>query len=586
MALALDAALARCSPPVFALFVVAGCGALGPAQAPGSEATLARASAATEVPAAPPAPAGPAVEESPYYRILVAEVAGHRGQLELSVSQYLAVARQTRDPRVAERAVRVAAYARNEAAALEGARLWAELAPTSHEAHRVLAGLFLRAGRVEEAVAEIRTLFEVLKTTPAQTYALLVEMLARERDDATALEAMDRFAAGSEDDPMAQIARANLAVRRSHLDRATAILDEVLARHPDEASALLLRAQVLQNQGKSEEAIGFLGQALERRPDDAVLRVAYGRLLVAAKRYPEAVQAFRQVVARAPENGEARFALALLLLQTEQLDEAEEQLRVVASRGTRQASGRFYLGQLAEGRGRLDEAKSWYRQVDSGEHFLDAQIRVGVLLAREGRLDQAREHLQGIETTGEGDQARVFLVEAELLTEAGRYEDAMTLYNLALEETPDELDLLYSRAMLAEKMDRIDDLERDLRAILARDPDHAQALNALGYTLADRNTRLDEAHALITRALELRPDDYFILDSMGWVLYRMGRVPEALDFLRRAAALSDDAEVAVHLGEVLWVSGDQAGAREVWQAALERKPGDERILEVMRRFLP
>jgi tetratricopeptide (TPR) repeat protein len=593
MSLPFDTAFARCSPPLLALFVVAGCAALGPTQAPGSEAA-----AGPAVPALDPAgqrPSGlepPAagsaatpVAGSPYYQVLVAEVAGHRGRLDLAVANYLAVARATRDPRVAERAVRVAAFAQDDAATLEAAKLWVQVVPTSHEARRILAGLYLRADRIDEAVVEMRALFEALKTTPAQTYALLVEMLSREADENAAFVAMERFVAGQEDDPQAQIALANLSLRRGRLDRATELLHRALARAPDDLAANLLFAQVLQTQGRAEEAADFLGQAVARQPDQAGLRVAYGRLLVAAKRYELAAREFQKVVEGNPENSEARYALALLLLQTERLDEAEQHLRILATRSPRQLNARFYLGQVAESRNRADEALSWYRQVDQGEHFVDAQVRVGVLLARQGRMEEARQHLQGVEVASAKDQVRLYQVEAELLAEAGRLDDAMSVYDLALSENADEADLLYSRAMLAEKMGRIDLLERDLRAILAHDPDHAQALNALGYTLADRTDRYEEAHELIAKALAQRPDDYFILDSMGWVLYRMGRYPEAVEHLRRAAAASDDAEIAAHLGEVLWVMGDQAGAREVWEAALARHPADQKLKEVMQRFL-
>ncbi len=432
----------------------------------------------------------------------------------------------------------------------------------------------------------MRALFAGLKTTPAQTYSLVVEMLARERDQDLAFAAMERFVAGQEADPLAQSALASLAARRGAVDRAAAILQKVLQTSPDDPTAVLLYAQTLQSQGKAAEAVEHLSAALSRRPDDAGLRIAYGRLLVSAKRYDDAVSEFQRVVDRNPENGEARYALALLLLQTERLDEAEQQLRALATRNTRQTSARFYLGQVAETRGRMDEAISWYRQVEQGEHYVDSQVRLGVLLARQGRLEQAREQLQGVETANSRDRVRLYLVEAELLTDAGRPQDALAVHNLALEEFPEDADLLYARAMVAEKLDRLDLLEADLRAILSRDPSHVQALNALGYTLADRTDRYVEAYELISKALAQRPDDYYILDSMGWVLYRLGRPAESLEYLRRAAAQNDDAEVAAHLGEVLWSIGEQAEARRVWEAVLQRDPGNKRVLEVMRRLAP
>lgn len=589
MRLPLDTVLARVTSPV-ALLLVVGCAALGPVAAPGSEAM--QAADGPAAPAAPglesPAAAPPSQpSDSLVYKVLLAEIAGHRDRLDLAVSNYLEVARQTRDPRIAERATRIALYARDDAGALEAARIWADVAPTGHEAHRVLTGLYLKMGRVDDAVVELKGLFQALNATPAQSYALLVELLSRERDDRLAFAVMDRFIVGHETDVAAQLAVAHLAVRRGDAARATAILERVLALDPDDQTAVLLHTQVLQSQGRSEEALAGLGEAVARRPEDTGLRVAYARLLVAAKRYDDALREFRDVVSRNPENTEARYAMALLLLQTEQLEEAGRELRLIAdAKGPRQVSARFYLGQIAETLERNEEAIDWYRQVDQGEHFLDAQVRYGVLLARQGRLDDARAHLQSVDVPGGHGQVRLYLVEAEILSDAGRYEDAMAIHDLALSEYPEDADLLYARAMLAEKMNRLDLLERDLRAILAKDPNHAQALNALGYTLADRTDRFAEAYDLIKRALDQRPDDYYILDSMGWVLYRMGRHPEALEHLQRARSLNDDPEIAAHLGEVLWVTGDREGARAVWRDALQRRPGDERVTEVMNRFDP
>ena len=594
MPLALDQALARFSPPLLALFVVAGCAALGSPQAPGSEAVPAPEAAPAQAVTPPDSALAPApaprsrtpVEKSLVYRLLVAEMAGRRGQLDVSATHYLAVARETRDPEVVERAVRIAAAADDDAATLEAARLWVEVAPESHEAHRVLAGIYLRARRVEEAVTEMRALFGLLKTTPAQTYSLLVEMLSRERDQELALAAMERFVAGQESDPLAQSALASLAARGGKLERAASILQQVLQSHPDDPGTVLLYAQVLQTQGKAREGIDLLAGALARRPGETALRVAHGRLLVADKRYEDAIAEFQRVVDAHPDNGDARHALALLYLQTEKLDEAERHLRSLSVRGARQNTARFYLGHVAEARGRVDEAISWYGQVEQGDNLVDAQVRLGVLLARQGRLDEARQRLQSVETTNGKDRVRLVLVEAELLVDAGRLQDALTVHDLALQEFPDDADLLYARAMVAEKLDRLDLLEADLRAILSRDPNHVQALNALGFTLADRTDRHQEAHDLIVRALAQRPDDYYIQDSMGWVLFRLGRLPEALEYLRRAAAQSEDVEVAAHLGEVLWASGDEAGARQVWDAVLKREPGNKRITELMRRLAP
>lgn len=215
---------------------------------------------------------------------------------------------------------------------------------------------------------------------------------------------------------------------------------------------------------------------------------------------------------------------------------------------------------------------------------MGAQIRYAVLLGQQAGVEQAQHFLHALSQKSPQESIRLRRAEAEILIEAERLEQAMAVYNEALAAHPGDTELLYARAMLAEKIDRLDILEGDLRAILMQDPDNADALNALGYTLADRTDRHQEALELITRALSLKPHDYYILDSMGWVLYRMGRYEEAIKHLRRALAVNEDPEVAAHLGEVLWMMGNKKAARSVWQKALQSTPEDQGLLEVMRRF--
>jgi tetratricopeptide (TPR) repeat protein len=520
------------------------------------------------------------------YKLLVAEFAGHRGQLKLSLASYLEVAQATRDPRVAERATRIAVYARDDQAALAAASLWAELSPQSHEAHRVLASLYIREGRVDAAVDELNALVGQLDAKPAQEYALVVEILARERDKDTVMAVMERFVATRKDSPEAQLAYANLAIRVGELDQAAAILAKLQARHPDYRGAILLHVTVLQEQGKTEEALKTMARLKELEPDNVSYRMAYARLLVSAKRFDDALVEFRGLSKQRPDDADVRYALALLLLQTNRLDQAEVEFEELIKLNKKALTARYYLGQLAETQDDLPKALDWYRGVDSGQHYVDAQVRVAVIYAKQKKLADARAHLHGIQPQDSADSVRLNLVESELLADAGKRDQAMEVYDNALEEFPENTDLLYARAMLAEKMGRLDLLEADLRTILEKEPNNAQALNALGYTLADRTERYQEAYDLIERALKLKPDDYYILDSKGWILYRMGRLPEALKYLRRAAELSQDPEISAHLGEVLWVMGDQKGARDVWNSALKTTPDDERLLEVIRRFSP
>jgi tetratricopeptide (TPR) repeat protein len=419
-----------------------------------------------------------------------------------------------------------------------------------------------------------------------KAYRVVVETLLRERDRDTARAVMEAFMEARPDERAALLAHATFAIRAERLDEARGILARLLESNPDDAEALLLQTRVLRSQGRVEEALETLDRLAELEPDDLDVRVTRARLLVGARRYDDALEAFRSLAEQAPRNADVRYALALLLLQTNRLDEAAEQLHILVEQRQRRQVAHYYLGQIAEARGNPVEALAHYAEVEEGEHFVDAQVRTASLLAERGDLEAARAHLHGVAVDTTAEDVRLYLVESELLADAGRYEDALEILGQGITEHPESNDLLYARAMMAEKLDRLELLEEDLRTILERDPDNAQALNALGYTLADRTERYEEAHALIEKALELRPDDYYILDSMGWVLYRLGRLEEALEYLRRAAALSDDVEVAAHLGEVLWVMGERQEAREVWNSALEHTPGDPRLLDVMDRLMP
>ena len=551
--------------------------------APTDEATEVQAAEPAETAAKPP---GRELDRELIYKLLVAEMAGHRGQLDLSVEHYGEVAKATRDPKVVERATRIAVFARDEAAAMEAAELWIEIAPKSHEARRILVSLYLKQGRTDEAVRELDNLFAMLDVTPKQANGLMVEMLSRERDKKQALEVMGKYQEKRPDDPDGKLAHASLAVRAGDLDLAAKLLSELLEAHPEHRNAILLYAKVLQDQGKTADALKYLARLLELEPGDTRYRMAYARLLVSAKRFDEALTEFRTLSEQKPDDADVRYALSLLLLQTNRPEEAEKQFEELIRRDQQVETAQYYLGQLAETREELDLAIERYRRVDEGQHEMDARIRVAVLLAKQDKLDAAREQLHGIRTRNVQESVRLYLVETELLAEAEKLDEAMAVYGHALKEHKDNSDLLYARAMLAEKMGRLEQLESDLRSILSREPNNAQALNALGYTLADRTERYDEAYELIAKALELKPDDYYILDSMGWVLYRLGRHQEALKYLRRAAEASDDAEVAAHLGEVLWVTGDKDGARQVWETALESTPDDQRLLDLMKRFGP
>ena len=519
------------------------------------------------------------------YKLLVAEFAGQRGQLDVSVKYYLELARSTRDPEIAARATRIAVYARDDQAASEAAGLWLELDPDSIDAHQVLAVMEVRKGDIDAALVHFDHIVKHTDQMLDQKLWVIANLLGKEQDQTIVRQVMERLMQGHENDPEALYAYAHVLSRLNDNDRALEILEKVLGLVPDNVNANISYVSILQQQGKTEAATAWMEKALQRNDKDFNLRMFYARLLTDEKQFDVARRQFEILIAQAPNNTDVLYALGLLYLQANRLDEAATYFQRLSTLDQHAGEAAYYLGRIAEEKGELVQAANWYQSLADGVNYFDAQVRLGVILARQGKMDDARRHLQSIHADNQEQKNILIQAEAELLTDKKLYKDAMTVYDRALENDPDP-DLLYARAMLAEKMGRLDILERDLKEIIGRDPKHAQALNALGYTLADQTNRYQEAYELIRKALELSPDDFYILDSMGWVLYRLGRLDESITYLNKALSVRPDPEIAAHLGEVLWVKGDKAAAKQIWEAAIKETPKDARLLDVIKRFNP
>ncbi|MEE8320312.1 MAG: tetratricopeptide repeat protein [Gammaproteobacteria bacterium] len=532
-------------------------------------------------------PERPRIEltEEILFKLLLAEVAGQRGRFDIAVENYLDLAHSTRDPKVVERATRIAVFARNNEAAQEAAILWVELDPQNPDAHQILAVMALRGGKTEEALEHLEIIIEESEGMMGQKLWMIANFLGRDQDRQMVIDVMQQLMEDHQDDAEALFAYAQVAARLDDLQRSHELLEQALALKPEDNNISRAYVGLLQKQGKINEAIVWLEEVLHNREDDFSLRHAYARLLTDAKRFDEARRQFEILAVQAPNNTDILYALGLLYLQANRLDDASAYFSRLLKLKKNVNEANYYLGRIAEEKNELVEAGDWYQGVHEGENYFDARVRLSMLLTKQGKVDEGLEHIRDIQTTSQSDKNILIQAEGEILTEAKRFDEAMAVYDKALADKSDP-DLLYSRAMLAEKMGRLDLLERDLSAILKDDPDNAQALNALGYTLADRTDRYQEAYELIKRALELNPDDFYILDSMGWVLYRLGKLDEAVEHLRKALELRNDPEIAAHLGEVLWVIGDKQAARKIWDTALQDTPEDARLLKVINRFNP
>jgi tetratricopeptide (TPR) repeat protein len=344
-----------------------------------------------------------------------------------------------------------------------------------------------------------------------------------------------------------------------------------------------VRAQV----APKPENLEGLKEFIARNPKARDARIAYARVLVGEKRFEEARREFAGILEDNPDNADVIYAVAVLSLQLNDPALAEKHLKRLVDIGHTEANtARLYLGQIAEERKHWDQALAWYAQIAEGEQYIPAQVRMASVLAQTGRLDEARKRLREGKTDKPQERAQLLLGEAQLLREAGNYAEAFSVLDGGLAALPEQPELLYEAGLAAEKVGRNEVLEKYLRRLIEIKPDHAHAYNALGYSLADRGERLEEAQQLIDKALNLTPNDPFILDSKGWLLYRKGEMAAALDVLQRALSLRADPEIAAHYGEVLWMLGRQDEAVKAWREAAKTSPGNAALAATIKRFVP
>ena len=532
-------------------------------------------------------PERPKIEltEDILFKILLAEIAGQRGKIDIAVDNYLDLAKSTRDPVVIERATRISVYARDNESAYEAASLWVEVDPKNPDAHQVLTVMTLREGNIDKALYHLEIILENSKGQFDQKLWMIANFLGREDDQGAVLQLMERLMENHMDDAEALFAFAHVTARMGDMERSQDLLERVLELKPGNDAAAMTYLALLQKKGESNKALEWIESNLKDKQDDFNMRMAYARLLTEAKRFDDARRQFEILSAQAPNNVDVLYALGLLYLQTNRLDQAEKYFLRLTELKKRVFDSNYYLARIAEERDEFDKASDLYQGVHGGENYLDARIRLSLLLAKQGDVEKALTNIRSIQKAKGSNRLILIQAEGEILINAKRHQEAMEFFDGAIAEES-HADILYSRAMLAEKMGRMDILETDLRAIIEEDANNATALNALGYTLADRTDRHEEAYGYIKRAYELSPSDFYILDSMGWVLYRLGRLDEAVEYLQKALELRNDPEIAAHLGEVLWVRGDKQKAKEIWDTALKDTPTDDRLLNVIKRFKP
>ena len=517
--------------------------------------------------------------------LLAAEVAALRGDetdAARAARSYIEAARRHGDPALAERAASMAAGAERFGLAADACAEWRRLEPENRVVLPMHALMLMRADRAEEALATLRSIVEEWDDPGGRTgHDVVVEVLRQEPDAARRVRTMEAIAGDGRE---SRFALARVLAGSGESDRALKLLEVLRRETAADHRYAVAQALLLHGRGERDAALEVLAGLDAGSDGRGDLLRTRARLLSSAGRREEARDQYEALVAHRPDDLDARWELARLLTTMERFDAALLHFRELY-RWPRWRDGAWYFtGLIDEALAGPDQALRAYRKVRDGSYYLSARIRTADIMADKGELRWARWHLAATPRHSKNDDVRLYRAESGLLLRAERPGEAISLLDAAIDTYPEHDDLLYARAMVAERLDRLDILERDLRAIIARDPNHAEALNALGYTLADRTDRYEEALELVERALALEPDEYHIVDSMGWVLYRLGRHEEAAEHLRRSYEGGRDPVVAAHLGEVLWALGHHEEAREIWDSALEDAPDNEVLLETIERF--
>ncbi|NMY38401.1 MULTISPECIES: tetratricopeptide repeat protein [unclassified Pseudomonas] len=554
----------RSSALLLALVFLSGCQALAPTS-PDESSALEDATSAPEKPKV-----YSSFSEDTLYSLLSAELAGQRNRLDIALDNYVTQAINTQDPGISERAFRIAEYLGADQAALDTSLIWAKNAPDDLEAQRAAAIQLARNGRYDDSIVYMEKVLQA----KGDTHFDFLALSASESDPETRsgmLKSFDNLLARHPDNGQLIFGKALLMQQDGDAEGALKLLE----KNPPQAgevAPVLLRARILQSLNRGDEALPLLKKSIQQYPDDKRLALTYARALVEQNRMDQAKAQFASLVQQYPEDDELRFSLALVCLEGKAWNEAEGYLQELIERDSHVDSAHLNLGRIAEERNDPQGALIEYAQVGPGNDYLPAQLRQADILINHGRGTEASAKLAAARDEQPDYAIQLFLIEAETLSANNQTNRAWDVLQQALKQYPDDLNLLYSRAMLAEKRNDLPQLEKDLRAIIAREPDNAMALNALGYTLSDRTTRYAEAKALIQQAYDINPDDPAVLDSLGWVNYRLGNLNEAEQLLRQALDRFPDQEVAAHLGEVLWANGKQREARQVWAKFLKDNP--------------
>lgn len=519
------------------------------------------------------------------FTLLTAELAGQRGQYDIALDGYIEVAKRTQDAKFSERAVMIAMYVKNSNKTKEALGLWLRQDPKNLSARKIAALLALRSGNKSEATEHLNAMLIYDATGFESALLELAGVIQKEGRVDIIYDVLDELSKQHKDNAEIYFIQSLMALQKKDKNLAETKIQQTLRLKPDWEKAVILQAQIAVFGGDFNKAKLLLSDASDKYPNNSKINRMLAQILIKTGGYKEAIELYKKIILADPKDFESQFAEGLVYLQLDQDQQAEDVFKKMLEQPDWRYQACFYLGKLEEKQGNEKKALSWFDQVTEGPFAFDASVSAISLLQKEKHLEEAGSRLSLLQMKFPRQKLQLVLVQAELYNQQKKYDEAISTLSNALTDFPNQKELLYTRALILERINKLDLAEIDLKKILAIDPNNFEALNALGYTLLNNSGRYVEAEKLLQKALDLEPNEAVIIDSFGWLQFKLGHLDKALKYLQQAYERQPENEIAAHLAEVLWVLDRKDEARKVFERAIKGSPDDEYLQDFKKRIL-
>jgi tetratricopeptide (TPR) repeat protein len=519
------------------------------------------------------------------YTLLTAELAGQRGQYDIALDGYMEVAKRTQDPKFSERAVMIAMYVKNSNKTKEALNLWLRQDPKNLSARKIAALLALRTGNKSEATEHLNAMIVFDSAGFESALLELTGVIEKEGRVDIIGDVLDDLSKQHKDKAEIYFIQSLLALQKKDKNLAETKIQQALRLKPDWEKALILQAQIAVFSGDLDKAKLLLSDASDKYPENSKINRMFAQILIKTGGYKEAIEVYQKIILTDPKDVESQFAEGLVYLQLDQDQQAQDIFKKMLDQPDWRYQACFYLGKIEEKQGHLKKALLWFDQVIDGPFVFDASVSAISLLQKERRLEEANSRLSLLQIKFPKQKLRLVLVQADLYNQQKKYEEALAILTNGLIDFPDQKELLYTRALIAERINKFDMAEIDLKKILEIDPNNVEALNALGYTLLNNPSRYAEAEKFLGKALALEPNEAVIIDSYGWLQFKLGNFEAALKYLQQAYEKQPENEIAAHLAEVLWALDRKDEAKKIFNKAIKGSLDDEYLQDFQRRIL-